>query len=463
LKGLIKLLTKEDDDYCILSEKDQKLKEEIIKEVKEKNIKFIRLNFTDIFGFGKNIEITADALENTLEGDLMFDGSSVDGFGRVEESDMYLIPDLETFKPVPLRPNENGIAQIFCDVYDKDRKPFEGDPRNILKRVLDEAKEMGYDLNVGPEGEFFLFNTDKDGEPRFDIHDNAGYFDNSPVDKGIDARRDMILKMKEVGFTIEASHHEVARGQHEINFKYDKALDVADKWMTFKQIVKNMAKDHELYASFLPKPFSGDSGNAMHCNQSLIKDGKNVFYDEEGDNKLSKTAEYYVGGLIKHAKEIAAICNPIINSYKRLVPYYEAPTNVAWSASNRSAFIRIPNSRGSRTRIELRTPDPTANPYLVYAVMLKAGLEGIKNKIEPPEMVNKDIYNMSKSQRKEYKVDKYPSNLYEALKYMRDSDLVKDTMGEHAFEVFYNAKIKEWRRFSSEVHDWEIKNYLKNY
>jgi glutamine synthetase len=446
--------------YSIGLEKKKKR----IKELVEKNdIKFIRLNFTDIFGFGKNVEITPDEIDKALDGELMFDGSSVDGFGRIEESDMYLIPDLDTFEPIPLRPNEYGVSQIFCDVYDKDKKPFEGCPRNILKRVLKEAEEMGYGLDVGPEGEFFLFNVDEKGNPVFDIHDNAGYFDNSPFDKGVDAKREMILKMQELGFKIEASHHEVAPGQHEIDFKYDEALLTADKWMTFKQVVKNIAHKHSLYASFLPKPFTGESGNAMHCNQSLNIKGDNKFYDSGRKSGLSKIAEYYVGGLIEYAKDIAAVCNPTINSYKRLVPNYEAPTNITWSFSNRSSFIRIPNSRGKGTRIELRTPDPTANPYLVFAVMLKAGLEGIKNKIEPPEIVNRNIYNLTRKEQKTYEIEQYPSNLYEALKYMKKSSLLKETLGEHAFDIFYKTKMKEWREYDQTVHSWEVSNYLKKY
>lgn len=452
-----------DDGLKILKINNYNKKREIVGKVKEKNIQFIRLNFTDIFGFGKNVEITPDQLEKALDGEMMFDGSSVDGFGRVEESDMYLIPDLNTFQPVPLRANEIGIGQIFCDVHDKDNQPFEGCPRNILKRARKEAAEMGYVMNVGSEGEFFLFNLDDKGNPIFEIHDHAGYFDNSPFDRGIDAKRDMILKMKEIGFSIEASHHEVAPGQHEIDFRYDEALSTADKWMTFKQIVKNTAHEHGLYASFLPKPFTGESGNAMHCNQSLCKNGQNVFYDKNSETGLSKTAEYYVGGLLKHAKEIAAISNPTINSYKRLVPHFEAPTNITWSFNNRSSFIRIPNSRESRTRVELRTPDPTANPYLVFAVMLKAGLDGIKNRIEPPKKVDRNVHGLSRKEQGDYEIEQYPSNLYEALKHMNGSKLMRETLGEHAFDVFLKTKLKEWREYDKKVHTWEIDHYLKKY
>jgi len=452
-----------DESANVLSIGRLEKKKKIIKKVEDENIRFIKLNFTDIFGFAKNVEITPDELEKALDGEMMFDGSSVDGFGRVEESDMYLIPDLDTFQAVPLRPGEVGVGQVFCDVYGRDRKPFEGCPRNILKRVLREAKAMGYEMNVGPEGEFFLFNLDAKGSPLFEIHDHGGYFDSSPFDRGIDAKRAMIAKMKELGFSIEVSHHEVAPGQHEINFHFDEALKAADKWMTFKQIVKNTAYEHGIYASFLPKPFTNESGNAMHCNQSLTKDGENVFHDKDSATGLSQTAEYYVGGLIRFAKEIAAISNPTINSYKRLVPNFEAPTSITWSFCNRSSFIRIPNARGKGTRVELRTPDPTANPYLVFAVMLKAGLEGIRNKIQPPRRVDRNTYALSDKEKGEFCIEQYPSNLYEALKYMKESRLLRETLGEHAFHVFLKTKLAEWMEYDKRVHNWEIENYLKKY
>lgn len=448
----------------MLSDDSEGSKKNIKEKIKSEGIEFIRMQFTDIFGFAKNVAITTDELDNALAGELMFDGSSVDGFGRVEESDMYLVPDLDTFENIPWRPEKQGVAHIYCDVYGTDKKPFEGCPRHILKKVLAEAKELGYDLNVGPEGEFFLFNMDENENPIFnDIHDRAGYFDMSPYDKGEDARRDIILTMKRYGFSIEASHHEVAPGQHEIDFKYDEALITADKWMVFKQIVKNIAHKHGLYASFIPKPFSGENANAMHCNQSLMKNGKNIFYDPNDEIGLSDIARYYIGGLIKHARGISAICNPTVNSYKRLVAGYEAPINIVWSGNNRSAFIRIPDSRGAGTRVELRTPDPTANPYLVFAVMLNAGLDGIRNKIEPPQECNENMYDMTQKQKDKNNIDRYPRNLLEALMCMKKDPLIKETLGEHAFKIFYNAKIKEWEEYEKEVHQWEIKNYLRKY
>ncbi len=444
-------------------ESDIYLKEEIRGKIKENNIDFVRLQFTDIFGFAKNMTIHIDELEEAMNGNLMFDGSSVDGFARVEESDMYIKPDLKTFKVSPWRPNEKGVSHIYCDIYNADGTPFEGCPRNTLQRVLAEAKEMGYILNVGPEGEFFLFYIDEKGEPIFDIHDHAGYFDLSPEDKGESARHDMILMMKKLGFQMEGSHHEVAHGQHEIDFKYDEALTIADKWMTFKQIVKNMARKHGLYASFIPKPFSNQNGNAMHCNQSLQdEDGNNIFYDEKDELQLSKTARYYVGGLLKHSKGMAAIANPTINSYKRLTSGYEAPTAISWSTSNRTSLIRIPNRRGQATRIELRNPDPTANPYLMFSIMLKAGLDGIKNKIEPPEEINGNVFELCEDDN-ETSIEPYPRDLQTALEHMKKSTLVAEVMGKHAFKTFIAAKQKEADAFAKQVHDWEIRTYLKQY
>lgn len=440
-------------------------KEQIRETISRREIGFIRLLFTDIFGMSKNVAITADELDRALDGGLMFDGSSVDGFGRVDESDMYLVPDLDTFTTVPWRPgaSEASTANIFCDVYGTDHRPFPGCPRNILRRALAEAREMGYTFDVGPEGEFFLFHLDGEGNVTMDIHDHAGYFDHSPVDRGEDARKDIVLTMKKYGFSIEASHHEGAPGQHEIDFRYDEALRTADMWMCFKQIVKNIAHSHNLYASFLPKPFPGQNGNAMHCNQSLARDGTNAFYDPGAPDGLSQDLRWYVGGLMKHAKGMAAVCNPIVNSYKRLVPGFEAPTSIAWSCSNRSAFIRIPDSRGEGTRVELRTPDPTANPYLVFAVMLRAGLEGIRKKTEPPREWGSSLYGMTEQERKSSSLEDYPRSLREALRYMKGDALVRETLGDHAFRVFWNAKNREWEEYDRQVHDWELRTYLRKY
>ncbi|NQT59922.1 MAG: type I glutamate--ammonia ligase [Bacteroidetes bacterium] len=439
------------------------LQEKIFKQIKENSIEFIRLQFTDIFGFAKNITIDAEKFDKAIEGKQMFDGSSVDGFGRITESDMYLQPDLSTFESISWRPDLLGVAHVFCDIYKPDGIPFSGCSRNILRTALAEASDLGFDLNVGPEGEFFLFEIDEKGMPIFNIHDNAGYFDLSPEDRGEDARLEIMLTMKKLGFSVEASHHEVAPGQHEINFKYANALWVADKWMTFKQIVKNIAQKHELHASFLPKPFSGENANAMHCNQSLVYKDSNSFYDPDDSIQLSKTARYYIGGLLNHAKGMAAITNPIINSYKRLVPGYEAPTNIAWSLSNRSALIRIPNSRKENTRIELRNPDPAANPYLVFAIMLKAGIEGIKNKITPPAYINKNLNILNSKERHLHDIQQLPKSLEEALDEMEKDPLIRETLGEHSYNIYLQAKRQEWKEYREEVHEWEIKRYFKHF
>ncbi len=348
-------------------------KEEIIRRVKEEDVEFIRLQFTDIFGMMKNLAITASQLEKALDNQCMFDGSAIDGFVRIEESDMYLYPDLDTFEIFPWRPQQGKVARMICDIYCPDGRPFEGDPRYILKKVVKEAQEMGYSFNVGPECEFFLFQTDDNGNPTTISHEKAGYFDLGPIDLGENARRDMILNLGEMGFEIEASHHEVAPAQHEIDFKYEDALKTADNIMTFKLTVKSIAKRHGLHATFMPKPKYGINGSGMHTNMSLSKDGKNIFCDENGELGLSKTAYQFLAGILEHVKGMTLITNPIINSYKRLVPGFEAPVHIAWSAINRSPLIRIPNTRGELTRIELRSPDPACNPYLVLALCLAAG------------------------------------------------------------------------------------------
>ncbi|TVY11148.1 type I glutamate--ammonia ligase [Paenibacillus cremeus] len=439
-------------------------RESIKLKVREHHIDFIRLQFTDLFGFAKNMTIHTDELDKALNGQLMFDGSSIDGFASVAESDMYLRPDLDTFQVYSWKPNEAGVAHVYCDIYDADGHPFEGCPRHTLKRALREAELLGYQLNVGVEGEFFLFHMDDKGEPVFRIQDHAGYFALSPDDRGEEARQEIITTMKKLGYSIEASHHEVAYGQHEIDFKYDEALSCADKWMTFKQIVKSIAHKHGLYASFIPKPFARQNGNAMHCNQSLQdRYGHNAFYDPNQPSKLSTITKHYIGGLLKYAKEIAAIANPTVNSYKRLLPGYEAPTNIAWSCSNRSALIRIPHSRGRGTRIELRCPDPTANIYHVFAVMLRAGLEGIKQQIEPPAEVMGNTYRMTTEEKERLHMETYPRDLHTALQHMKDSPLVEQTLGPHAYQTFLEAKQQEADEYAEAVHRWEIERYLKRH
>ena len=404
--------------------------------------------------------ITASQLEKALNNQCMFDGSSIEGFVRIEESDMYLFPDLDTFTVFPWRPQQGKVARIICDVYRPDKTPFEGDPRYILRKQIEEAKKMGYTFNVGPECEFFLFHTDEDGQPTTISHEKAGYFDLGPVDLGENARRDMVLTLEDMGFEIEASHHEVAPAQHEIDFKYDEALKTADNIMTFKLTVKTIAKRHGLFASFMPKPKSGIAGSGMHVNMSLFKDGENIFVDEKDKNGLSKEAYYFIGGIMKHMRGMTAITNPLINSYKRLVPGYEAPIFIAWSATNRSPLIRIPASRGASTRVELRCPDPSANPYLVLAVCLAAGLDGIRNKIMPPEGVCENVFDMGEEERKRRGIEALPSDLNEAIEELRKDEFIRGVLGEHITDKYVKAKSADWTAYRAQVTEWEIEEYL---
>jgi len=438
-------------------------KGQLIEKARNLGVKFIRLQFTDIFGVLKNVAITIEQLDKALDGELMFDGSSIHGFTRIEESDMYLRPDPGSFVVFPWRPREGGVARLICDVYNPDGTPFEGDPRHALKKVLAEAAEMGYTMQVGPELEFFLFHVDQDGNPTVDTHDRAGYFDLAPVDMGENARRAMVLTLEEMGFEIEASHHEVAPGQHEIDFKYSDALDVADKIMTFKMVVRTTAQRHGLHATFMPKPIFGINGSGMHMNQSLFKDGNNAFYDPSTPDQLSETAKHYIGGLVKHSRAFAAVTNPTVNSYKRLVPGYEAPVYIAWSGRNRSPLIRIPAKRGSSTRVELRNPDPSCNPYLAIAVALKAGLDGIKNKIQPPPPTDQNIYHMTAAERDGLGIGSLPANLREALDELAGDEVIKSVLEPHIFEKFVEAKMHEWDSFRVQVHPWEVDEYLSKF
>lgn len=439
-------------------------KEDILRIVKEQDVKFIRLQFTDIFGMLKNVAITVEQLEKALDNKCMFDGSSIEGFVRIEESDMYLRPDPDTFAIFPWRPQSGKVARIICDVYNPDGTPFEGDPRYVLKRALKKASDMGYDIfNVGPECEFFLFLTDSEGKPTTITHDNAGYFDLGPVDLGENARRDMCLVLEEMGFEIEASHHEVAPGQHEIDFKYGDALSTADNIMTFKMVVKTIAQRNGLHATFMPKPVFGINGSGMHTNASLFKNGKNVFFDEKDPLQLSQEAYWFIGGILKNMKSIAAITNPLVNSYKRLVPGYEAPVYLAWSARNRSPLIRIPAARGLATRVELRCPDPACNPYLAIAAVLTAGLDGIENKIQPPPSTDKNIFEMTEDQRLAEGIESLPGSLKEAVDEMKKSELVRQLLGNHIFEKYVEAKNEEWDDYRTKVSKWEIDQYLTRY
>lgn len=439
-------------------------KDDIFRMVEEEDVEFIRLQFTDIFGTLKNIAITSSQLEKALDNKCMFDGSSVEGFVRIEESDMYLYPDYDTFEIFPWRPQQGKVARLICDVHTPDGKPFEGDPRWILKKTIKEANEMGYRFDVGPECEFFLFHTDDNGLPTTLSHEKAGYFDLGPNDLGENIRRDMVLTLEDMGFEIEASHHEVAPAQHEIDFKYDEALKTADNIQTFKMTVKTIAKRHGLYATFMPKPKFGISGSGMHINMSLAtEEGKNIFADEKGKIGLSDDAYHFIAGIMKHARGMSAITNPLVNSYKRLVPGYEAPVYIAWSAKNRSPLIRIPASRGNGTRVELRNPDPTANPYLVLALCLAAGLDGIKNKIEVPESVDCNIYEMTPGERRAAGIENMPADLKEAVDCLVADEFLCSVLGEHITTKYVEAKMKEWENYTTRVSQWEIDEYLYKY
>ena len=435
-------------------------KKDIIRLVEEEDVEFIRLQFTDMFGTMKNVAITSNQLEKALENECMFDGSSIEGFVRIEESDMYLYPDLDTFAIFPWRPQQGKVARIICDVYRPDGKPFAGDPRYVLRRVVEEAKEMDNTLNVVPECEFFLFHTDDDGQPTTISHEKAGYFDLGPIDLGENARRDMVLTLEDMGFEIEASHHEAAPAQHEIDFKYDEAIATADNIMTFKLAVKTIAKRHGLFASFMPKPKYGINGSGMHINMSLEKDGKNIFFDENDKMQLSKEAYYFIGGIMEHVKGMTAITNPLVNSYKRLVPGYEAPIYIAWSATNRSPLIRIPAARGEGTRVELRCPDPSANPYLALAVCLAAGLDGIRKQIMPPAAVVKNVYEMRLDEKKAEGIETLPATLSEAVDELEKDEYILEVLGEHISRNYIVAKRTEWAEYTSQVTDWEIEQYL---
>ncbi|MBS3811723.1 MAG: type I glutamate--ammonia ligase [Halanaerobiales bacterium] len=438
-------------------------KQDILKKADELGVKFVRLQFVDILGIIKNVAITTEQLKVALDGKIMFDGSSIEGFTRIHESDMYLMPDYDTFAIFPWHKEKGSIARLMCDIYTPEGEPFKGCPRTTLKNVIKEAKEMGYEMHAGPEPEFFLFEKDGNGTPTTITNDNGGYFDLSPVDLGEKARRDIVLALEEMDFAVEASHHEVAPGQHEIDFRYTPVLKTADNVATFKFVTKRIAMEHNLHATFMPKPIFGENGSGMHVHQSLFKDGKNAFYDPDDELQLSEEAYYYIGGLLKHAKAFTAITNPIINSYKRLLPGYEAPVYITWSTQNRSALVRVPSAREDSTRLELRNPDPAANPYLAMAVTLKAGLDGIKNKIDPGQQTTDNIYDMTALERSKRKIESLPANIMQAVDFLSKDDIIKGTLGEHIYEHFVVAKELETEQYNTFVHDWELDQYLLKY
>ncbi|KUP08374.1 glutamine synthetase [Bacillus coahuilensis m2-6] len=439
-------------------------REDITRIAQEENVRFIRLQFTDILGTIKNVEIPMSQLEKALDNKMMFDGSSIEGFVRIEESDMYLYPDLDTWVVFPWTAEKGKVARLICDIYKPDGTPFDGDPRSNLKRILKEMEELGFtDFNLGPEPEFFLFKLDAAGEPTLELNDSGGYFDLAPTDLGENCRRDIVLELEEMGFEIEASHHEVAPGQHEIDFKYADAVRACDDIQTFKLVVKTIARKHGLHATFMPKPLFGVNGSGMHCNLSLFKDGENAFFDEKGDLQLSETARQFIAGVIKNATAFTAVTNPTVNSYKRLVPGYEAPCYVAWSAANRSPLIRIPASRGLSTRVEVRSVDPSANPYLAMAVLLRAGLDGIKNGLNAPAPVDRNIYVMNKQEREAEGIADLPATLKEALVNLQNNEVISGALGEHILEHFIEAKEIEWDMFRTQVHPWEREQYMQQY
>lgn len=438
--------------------------DDIRKLAQSENVRYLRLMFTDIMGIIKNVEVPVSQLDKVLDNKMMFDGSSIEGFVRIEESDMFLYPDLSTWMIFPWESEHGKVARLICDIYDPYGNPFPGDPRGNLKRVLGEMEELGFtSFNLGPEPEFFLFKLDEDGAPTLDLNDSGGYFDLAPVDLGENCRREIVLELENLGFEVEASHHEVAPGQHEIDFKYENALEACDNIQTFKLVVKTIAHKHGLHATFMPKPLYGINGSGMHCNMSLFKGKENAFFDPKGPMELSETAYHFLGGILEHARAFTAICNPLVNSYKRLVPGYEAPVYVAWSGRNRSPLVRVPQSRGLSTRLEVRSVDPSANPYLALAALLAAGLDGIRNGLTPPAAVNRNIYAMNDEERKEAQITDLPSTLHNAIKAMRVDDVIKDSLGEHICSNFIEAKRIEWASFRQQVSEWEIENYISQY
>lgn len=438
-------------------------REDVIRTVREQNIHFIRMQFTDIFGQLKNVTLPASQIEKAVDGQIMFDGSSIEGYTRIEESDQYLRPDLDTFAVLPWDQEVGISARMICDVYNPDGTPFAGDPRGVLHRVLAEAAKMGYTFNVGPECEFFLFKTDEHGRPTTRTNDEVGYFDQGPLDTAALTRQRICLALEEMGFEIEASHHECAAGQHEIDFKYADALTAADDIMTFKLAVKTLAQKDGLHATFMPKPLFGVAGNGMHINMSLFHGGKNAFYDESGPRRLSTVAYQFIAGVLEHVPAICALTNPLVNSYKRLVPGYEAPCYTSWSTGNRSALMRVPAPRGSATRVELRNPDPSCNPYLALAVCLAAGLDGIRRELTPPAEVTDNIYELTAAERKAKGVGSLPDSLKAAIDALRDDELICRVLGTHALLQYLTGKEEEWTSYCTRVSSWEVERYITNY
>lgn len=432
---------------------------DVLKAIEEHNVKFIRLQFTDIQGVVKDVEIPVKQIGKALTTGISFDGSSIEGFVRIYESDMLLKPDVTTFALLPWNNGKGQVARIICDVYQTNGEPFKGDPRYVLRKMTEKAAEMGFTLNVGPEMEFFLFEREN-GNATTIPHDYGSYFEFAPTDIAEDIRREIVLALMDLNFEIEASHHEVAFGQHEIDFKYGDALTMADNVVTFKYVARTIAKLNGLHATFMPKPIATVNGSGMHVNLSLSKDGKNAFYDPDAEMQISDTARYFIAGVLNHVKAITCIANPIVNSYKRIIPGYEAPVYIAWSGANRSSLIRIPAPRGNSTRVELRSPDPSCNPYLTFAAILAAGLEGIKNKTAPKHMVDYNIFDLSVKERAEQGIESLPGTLFESANYLEQDELLRKVLGIHVHDNILKIARAEWDAYKVQVHDWEIERYL---
>ena len=438
-------------------------KKAILERLAEDKVRFLRLQFTDIMGVNKNVEVPAGEFQKAVDGQIMFDGSSVEGFVRIEESDMLLIPDLTTYALFPWKEPGGKVARLICDIHNPDGSPFHGCPRLTLKRICAEAESMGYTMHAGPEPEFFLFHRSEDGEPTLESHDRAGYFDLTPTDRGEDGRRAIVNALEKLGFAVEAAHHEVAPAQHEIDFRHQSALKTADNISTFRFVVRKVALDFGLHATFMPKPVFGVNGSGMHVHQSLFTNGTNAFFDPDAEDGLSTVAKGYIAGLLRKAREYCSVTNPLVNSYKRLVPGYEAPTHIAWSERNRSPLARVPARRGNGTRVELRMPDPACNPYLALAVMLAAGLEGVREGMDPGPSVNKNIFTMSHRERRRLRIDSLPGNLGDAIELTAKSKFARAVLGDHIFKHYVAAKRTEWSDYIARVHTWEIDRYLSTY
>jgi len=435
---------------------------DVLKIAKEKEVKFFHLQFTDVVGVVKGITIPGDQLEAAFDRGVWFDGSSIQGFARIAESDMYLMPDPSTFRIIPWESEEGAAtARMICDVHTPDGDPFPGDPRRVLKRAIEKAKGMGFDYNTGPELEFFLFHFDGNGNPALRPHDKGGYFDYS-TDQAIAVRKEMVAALQALGIIVEASHHEVATGQHEIDFQYADALTAADNSITFKYVLKAVARRHNLHATFMPKPIAGINGSGMHVHQSFYDDaGENVFADPEDEFGLSIIARQYIAGQLHHARALCAVIAPLVNSYKRLVPGYEAPVYISWARINRSALIRVPKVTDVQsTRLELRCPDPSCNPYLAFAVMLYAGLDGIEKEMTPPDALEENLYDLDETRRQARHVEMLPGSLKEALDCLAEDEVIQDALGEHVYDRFVRAKTQEWDEYRLAVSSWEIERYL---